>query len=143
MTRRFMRIALGLLLAVSIVSAQGGNDIPDGHIAVAKAAAGEDFQNLFNFQCYGPGPGAQGPGAGAGAAGASAQQGGGPGAGQVGRGQRPQRPPDRSTWYAEPVRVFDNLYFFGQSEYAVWAIITSEGIVVLDTILSKRRFPSA
>jgi len=34
----------------------------------------------------------------------------------------------------EPVKVFDNLYFFGQSEYAVWAITTSEGIIVLDTI---------
>jgi metallo-beta-lactamase class B len=32
------------------------------------------------------------------------------------------------------VKVFDNLYFFGQSEYAVWAITTSEGIIVLDTI---------
>jgi metallo-beta-lactamase class B len=32
------------------------------------------------------------------------------------------------------VKVFDNLYFFGQSEYAVWAIATSEGIIVLDTI---------
>ena len=129
-TRGDMRIALGLLLAVSILSAQGGNDIPDAHIAAAKAAAGEDFQNLFNFQCYGPGPGAQRPGAGTG----TAQQGGGQGAGQAGRGQRQPGPPDRSTWYAEPVRVFDNLYFFGQSEYAVWAIVTSEGIIVLDTI---------
>ena len=43
--------------------------------------------------------------------------------------------PPRSEWYyGEPVKVFDNLYFFGQSEYAVWAITTSEGIIVLDTI---------
>jgi metallo-beta-lactamase class B len=32
------------------------------------------------------------------------------------------------------VKVFDNLYFFGQSEYSVWALTTSEGIIVLDTI---------
>ncbi len=32
------------------------------------------------------------------------------------------------------MKVFDNLYFFGQSEYAVWAITTSQGIIVLDTI---------
>jgi metallo-beta-lactamase class B len=32
------------------------------------------------------------------------------------------------------VKVFDNLYFFGQSEYAVWAITTSQGIIVIDTI---------
>jgi metallo-beta-lactamase class B len=110
---------LGLLLAVSTLSAQD-----DAHIAAAKAAAGDDFQNLFQFQCYGPGPG--GPRA---AAGAQRGPGGPPGA-----GQRPPGPPDRSTWHAEPVKVFDNLYFFGQSEYAVWAITTSQGIIVLDTI---------
>jgi metallo-beta-lactamase class B len=115
-----MKTALGLLLAVSILT---GQDTPDAHIAAAKAAAGGDFQNLFEFQCNGPGPG--GPRA-AGGAGAAAR---GPG-----RGRGPQGPPDRSTWHAEPVKVFDNLYFFGQSEYAVWAITTSEGIIVLDTI---------
>src|SRR5579883_1458903 len=99
-------------------------ETPEAHIAAAKAAAGEDFQNLFNFQCYGPGPGGQRAAAG--------------GRGAQGRGQRgargPQGPPDRSTWYAKPVKVFDNLYFFGQSEYSVWAIVTSQGIVALDTI---------
>jgi metallo-beta-lactamase class B len=106
-----MRTALGFLLAASSLVAQ---DTPDAHIAAAKSAAGDDFQNLFTFQCYGPGPG--GPRA---------------------TGAAPQRqpgPPERSTWQAEPVKVFDNLYFFGQSEYAVWAITTSQGIIVLDTI---------
>jgi metallo-beta-lactamase class B len=119
-----MRIASGLLLAASILTAQDTNSTPDAHIAAAKAAAGGDFQNLFNFQCYGPGPGGNRAAAGGGA--------GGPARGAG--GQRPQGPPDRSTWYAEPVKVFDNLYFFGQSEYAVWAITTSQGIIVLDTI---------
>jgi metallo-beta-lactamase class B len=115
----------GLLLAVSTLAAQDTNDA-DAHIAAAKAAAGDDFQNLFQFQCYGPGPG--GPRA---AAGAGTQR--GPGAGQRPPGP-PPGPPDRSTWHVEPVKVFDNLYFFGQSEYAVWAITTSQGIIVLDTI---------
>jgi metallo-beta-lactamase class B len=129
-----MRIALGLLLAVSALTAQDAADTPDAHIAAAKAAAGEDFQNLFNFQCYGPGPGGPRAAAGAGAQrGPAGGQGGGQGGGRGGgRGQ--QGPPDRSTWYAEPVKVFDNLYFFGQSEYAVWAITTSQGVIVLDTI---------
>jgi metallo-beta-lactamase class B len=113
-----MRIALGLL-AITTLAAQ---DTSETNIAAAKAAAGDDFQNLFTFQCYGPGPGGTGAGAGRGLAGGR------------GRGQRPPGPPDRSTWYAEPVKVFDNLYFFGQSEYSVWAITTSEGIIVLDTI---------
>jgi metallo-beta-lactamase class B len=32
------------------------------------------------------------------------------------------------------VKVFDNLYFVGQTEYSVWAVTTSEGIIVIDTI---------
>lgn len=32
------------------------------------------------------------------------------------------------------MKVFDNMYFFGQTEYSVWAITTSEGIIVIDTI---------
>jgi metallo-beta-lactamase class B len=115
---------LGLLVVISTLPAQDlHQDIhsdADAHIAAAKAAAGEDFENLFQFQCYGPGPG--GPRAAAGAV------------PQRPAGQRPPGPPERSTWHVEPVKVFDNLYFFGQSEYAVWAITTSEGIIVLDTI---------
>jgi metallo-beta-lactamase class B len=126
-----MRIAFALLL-VSTLTAQDTND---AHIAAAKAAAGEDFKNLFNFQCYGPGPGGQRAAPGAGARGGQAEgRGGGQGPARGAGGRGPQGPPDRSTWYAEPVKVFDNLYFFGQSEYSVWAVTTSQGIIVLDTI---------
>src|SRR4029079_14341352 len=37
-------------------------------------------------------------------------------------------------WHAEPVKVFDNLYWLGQTEVSVWAITTSQGIVVIDPI---------
>jgi len=114
-----MRIALELLLAASMLAAQNANDTPEAHVAIAKTAAGEDYRNLFNFLCAVPGPRGGG-------AGAAAQRG-------QGGGQR-QGPPDRSTWYAEPVKVFDNLYFVGQTEYSVWAVTTSEGIIVIDTI---------
>jgi metallo-beta-lactamase class B len=122
-----MRIALGLLFGVSILAAQhtqeDTHDSPDAHFAAAKTAAGEDFENLLQFQCYGPGP-----------ADPRVAPSGGPTGGPRAGGPRPAGPPERSTWHAEPVKVFDNLYFFGQSEYAVWAITTSEGITVLDTI---------
>src|SRR5580692_7785073 len=118
-----MKILPGLLLAASALLAQSAAS--DAHIAAAKAAAGDDFQNLFTFQCYGPGPGGQRTPPGAAPA-AAAPRGGG------GRGT--PGPPDPSTWHVEPVKVFDNLYFFGQSEYSVWAITTSQGIIVLDTI---------
>jgi len=32
------------------------------------------------------------------------------------------------------VKVFDNLYFVGQSEYSAWAVTTSEGIILIDTL---------
>ncbi len=32
--------------------------------------------------------------------------------------------PDYATWHREPVRVFDNLVFVGQSEFTAWAVIT-------------------
>ncbi|MGH9241754.1 MAG: MBL fold metallo-hydrolase, partial [Vicinamibacterales bacterium] len=46
----------------------------------------------------------------------------------------PPAAPARETWYAEPQKVFDNLYFVGQTEYSAWAITTSQGIVLLDAI---------
>src|SRR5437762_9160999 len=100
-----MKIALGLLMAVSMLAGQTANDTPEAHVAIAKTAAGDDYRNLFNFLCAVPDARGGGPGGAPGAAGAPRTPGG---------GQR-QGPPDRSTWYAEPVKVFDNLYFLGQS----------------------------
>ena len=42
--------------------------------------------------------------------------------------------PDRATWYAKPYKVFDNLYFVGTLIHSAWALTTSEGIVVIDTL---------
>jgi metallo-beta-lactamase class B len=107
--KTFLTIALAALLS------QNAADTPDAHVARAKTAAGNDYQNLFNFLCAVPGPSQRtGPTARA----------GGP----------PPGPPDRSMWYAEPVKVFDNLYFVGQSEYSAWAVTTSEGIILIDTL---------
>src|SRR5262245_39262828 len=142
-----MRIALGLLLTVSVslLAAQTPTDTPEAHVELAKAAAGEDYQNLFNFMCAAPGGRGGGRGAGAAAAPRGGQGGQAPQA--AGQGAAPAAPrggggggggqrgtPDRSTWYAEPVKVFDNLYFFGQSEYSVWALTSPEGIILLDAI---------
>src|SRR4026209_1091452 len=46
----------------------------------------------------------------------------------------PARAPARETWYAEPARVFDNLYFVGGKVHSAWALTTSEGIILIDTI---------
>ena len=34
--------------------------------------------------------------------------------------------------YAEPTQVFDNLYFLGHHDDAIWALTTSEGIILFD-----------
>src|SRR2546425_5713637 len=88
-----MKIALGLLLAVSTLTAQNANDTSEAHVAVAKAVAGADYQNLFNFQCFGPGPGGTGQRTAAGAPrGQDGGQGGGQGRGQRAGGQKPPGP---------------------------------------------------
>lgn len=45
----------------------------------------------------------------------------------------PSVDPDRD-WYAEPVQVFDDLFFLGQTAYSVWGLRTSEGIILVDAI---------
>src|SRR5262245_42177049 len=46
----------------------------------------------------------------------------------------PASAPPRDTWFAEPAKVFDNLYFVGGKVHSSWALTTSEGIIVIDTI---------
>jgi metallo-beta-lactamase class B len=94
------------------------------HIAAAKAAAGTEHAGLFDAVCTT-------------ARQVIAQASAPPRAGGAGRGARaggPPAAPARETWHAEPVKVFDNLYFLGQTEFSVWALTTSQGIVLLDAI---------
>jgi metallo-beta-lactamase class B len=42
----------------------------------------------------------------------------------------------QATGAIEPLRVFDNLYFVGQNAVSSWAISTSAGIIVIDTLNS-------
>lgn len=102
-------------MAVSgTVAFQGaaGTNLADSHVATAQAAAQKDYTDLFDTTC-----GLIRPSLLFNKAVAS-----------------PAVPIDRSTWHAEPVKVFDNLYFLGQSEYSAWALTTSEGIIVMDAI---------
>jgi metallo-beta-lactamase class B len=46
----------------------------------------------------------------------------------------PASAPSRDTWYAEPAKVFDNLYFVGGKLHSAWALTTREGIILIDTI---------
>jgi metallo-beta-lactamase class B len=116
-------LAGGALLA--ICTAAGGQTAPseiDGHIATAKAAAGQDFRGTFVNLCL---PGGFPGGAGRGAPG----RGPAPGAGLL----TPRPAPDRAGWYASPYKVFDNLYWLGTRQHSSWALKTSAGIIIIDT----------
>jgi metallo-beta-lactamase class B len=88
----------------------------EAHVAAAKAAAGTDFTGVFNRICTEAVPPST------------------PAAPRPAAAPRPSGPPPRDSWHAEPVKVFDNLYFLGQTEYSVWAVTTSAGIILIDAI---------
>src|SRR5206468_3806030 len=106
-------LSAGALCTV-IGFAQSTKETSESHVAAAKAAARQEHTALFGLcSALEPAPPAE-------------------------RGQRaatqPQSPPDRSQWHAEPVKVFDNLYFVGMTEYSSWAVNTSDGIIIIDAI---------
>jgi metallo-beta-lactamase class B len=39
----------------------------------------------------------------------------------------------RESWYVEPAKVFDNLYFIGDKTVSAWALTTPDGIILIDT----------
>jgi metallo-beta-lactamase class B len=105
---------LALVAVVAVVHGQAEpTTTPEAHIAAAKAAAQQDHIGLFDRVCGSLTPAAQ----------------------PAGRGAPPaQTTLARDNWHAEPVKVFDNLYFVGQTEYSAWAVTTSAGIILIDTI---------
>ena len=111
----------GLWAAVAALAVAGiavrAQSAADAHVAKARTAAGTEFAQLFDTTCGLVRP----PAAPAAAAPASAPA---PAPG----------PPARATWHAEPAKVFDNLYFVGQTEYSAWAVTTSDGIILMDAI---------
>jgi metallo-beta-lactamase class B len=114
---KVLSVALvALLVATVAVVAQSA--VSEAHIAAAKAAAGTDFAGVFSRICSEAVPRTPPTPRGARA--------GGP--------PRPAGPPARETWHAEPAQVFDNLYFLGQTEFSVWAIKTSAGVILIDSI---------
>jgi metallo-beta-lactamase class B len=107
-------VLMVLALGVGAIGAQTQAGVDD-HLARARAASGKEFEALFGVTCelVRP-PAAAQPAAPAAPAAAG--------------------PPARATWHAEPAKVFDNVYFVGQSEYSAWAITTSAGIILMDAI---------
>src|SRR5579863_2204057 len=58
----------------------------------------------------------------------------GPGRGAGATGRGPAATPPRENWYAEGGQVFDNLYMLTTKANTAWAIKTSDGIILIDTL---------
>ncbi len=115
-----LRVALAMLVLLPLaVNARGAaSQTPvDTHVAAARAAAGDEYTALFEL-CEPPAPPE-------------------PPQPAAARGATP-RPavPDRAEWHAEPVKVFDNLYFVGTQEHTAWAVVTSAGIIIIDPLFA-------
>lgn len=114
-----MRMLTGALLASmmawGVVAAQSVPDTIEGHVAAATAAAGSEYGGIVTRLCTAPAPPA-------------------PRDTTTPAATRAPGPPAKETWYAKPVKVFDNLYFLGQTEYSAWAVVTSAGIIIIDPI---------
>ncbi|HET9272514.1 MAG TPA: MBL fold metallo-hydrolase [Vicinamibacterales bacterium] len=121
-------LVAGLVCAAlsAAVYAQAPNPEVERHIEAARAAAGTEHAGLFDAVCT--------TARNVIAQASAPPRTGGPGRGGGGRAGGPPAAPARETWHAEPVKVFDNLYFLGQTEFSVWAITTSQGIILLDAI---------
>lgn len=122
--------AILISAALFIAAAAHGQDAFREHLAAARAAAGDEHagmvQRLCPMETAAAVPGRGGPPGRGGARGAPPAR--GPGARGAGGA------PPRESWYAEPVKVFDNLYFVGMTEFSTWAVTTSDGIIVIDPI---------
>ena len=88
-------------------------DSYEGHLAAAKQAAGFEFTGTLARLCVVPSTSFRD--------GVTAQ--------------------DRAGWYAEPVKVFDNLYWLGTKIHSSWALTDKEGIIIIDTLFNYAAGP--
>src|SRR5262249_9582627 len=100
-------IAAVAVIAASAAAAQTAEI--ESHLAAAQAAAGFDFTGTLARVCIAPQTG-------------------------PGRDVAPGPAPARDTYVTEPAKVFDNLYFVGTKFHNSWALTTSEGIILIDTL---------
>jgi metallo-beta-lactamase class B len=109
---------VGAGLVVTAATGQSGGDSAEAHIEAARRAAGSEYLPVFNGLC--------GP--------LTPQRAPQPAPAVTPAPVSSADPPPRAQWHVEPMKVFDNLYYLGQSEYTAWAITTSAGIIVTDPL---------
>ena len=122
--KRYLPSVLSVLLVGGWISTESNaqTGTPESHEAAARAAAyrpGNDFTWIFDRLCgefsrnvintLDPAPAA-------------------PTAAPA-----PRTIPPREEWYEPPAKIFDNLYYVGSYLHSMWAVTTSEGIILHDT----------
>src|SRR6202521_5271697 len=106
-------LAIFSRLYCAMALAQNPPDAVDAHLIAARSAAGFDFAGRPARLCVAP---AAVP--------------------NTLRDVAPGPAPARDTWFAEPAKVFDNLYFVGSKIHSSWALTTSQGIILIDTLFT-------
>lgn len=106
----FGAVVAGLMAGVGL-PVQAQTPSADDRLRTARAAAQQDFTHIFDSTCGLVRPSMV-----------------------VNPPAAPSVAANRSSWYAEPAKVFDNLYYVGQSEFSAWALTTSDGIIVFDAV---------
>lgn len=110
-------LTINILVAAwiaTVASAQSPSAKVDDYLGAAKIAAGTEWAGTFLRLCIPP-----------------------PATSQAARGGArgvARRVPARETWYAEPAKVADNLYFLGTKIHNSWAIVGSQGIIVIEAL---------
>ena len=105
-------VAVTSLSGVSVFAQNAPNAV-DAHLIAARNAAGFDFTGTLARLCVAP-----------------------QAVPATLRDSAPGPAPARNTWYTDPAKVFDNLYFVGSKIHSSWALTTSEGIILLDTLFT-------
>jgi metallo-beta-lactamase class B len=112
----FVATSLAVGISSTMISAQTPTTV-DGLVSAAKGAAGTDWAGTFTRLCIPP-PAAGGRGA----------------AAPVQADTPARREPPRETWHAEPAKVGDNFYFLGTKVHHSWALVGSDGIIVIEAL---------
>jgi metallo-beta-lactamase class B len=122
------RVVLFLPLLTAAALAQSA-DTGTAHKAAATALLNSNNTGAAHLACPAtivPAPAANPP------SGGPPQAAGGPP--RVAGGRGPGVTPPRDAWYAEGGQVFDNLYMLTTKVNSAWAVKTSAGIILIDTL---------
>ena len=119
-----MALVIGSSVALAVGTVTASPQTPpatvEGLLSAARNAAGLEWPGTYLRLCIPPPAVAPAPAA-------RAARGGARGTPQGG-------PPAKETWYAEPAKVADNLYFLGTKIHSAWAIVGSDGIIVIEAL---------